>query len=514
MGIAGTAGLSLGVMHEGEVLYYDNFGYADVESEVSVDEETIFPGCSLIKAVVSATIGSLVEDGTIGWDTLVKDILPNFDIKSDIIQNSATITDLLAHRTGMSISDHYLGSDNNVWISKDDSMKFLNDQQLIKPFRGQWQYNNLGYELVGHVLDKVTGRNWAESVRNLILSPLKLHRTFTDPAPEDEKNVAKAYCTLDNGAATQIHTVRSGDSVFGGSSGGLRSCVSDLLKLYGAFMEAINDQFETGATSTDGSPFKQASHLVAAKIPMDHPTIGETSYALGWVRVQLPGMMGAVGCNPPLMPQGMPIVGKGAPSRLVVYHQGSLPGALSSVMLIPETRSSIVVMTNSLSLNDCPDWVGQLVLEEMLEVPHTKRNDYLKAARVSADKTLAWYASVSAELKVNQTGDTSHRPLVEYQGEYWNTSGIFKIVISLHIDSLVWAAQGLESERYLLTPYENDSFTWLQPRDEMARRGRWVDQGAEFWKLHFHPDEHGRIVSLSWAHDKDIPNGEIFLRKD
>ena len=65
--------------------------------------------------------------------------------------------------------------------------------------------------------------------------------------------------------------------------------------------------------------------------------------------------MGAVGCNPSLMPDGMPIVGKGVPSRLVIYHQGSLPGALSAVVLIPGTETAIVVMSNSLALNDSPD---------------------------------------------------------------------------------------------------------------------------------------------------------------
>ena len=85
--------------------------------------------------------------------------------------------------------------------------------------------------------------------------------------------------------------------------------------------------------------------------------------------------MGDIGCNTGLMPNGMPVVGKGAPSQLVLYHQGSLPGALAAVLLHPDTESAIVVLTNTLGLNDTPDWVAQLVLEEMLEVPD--KNDYV-----------------------------------------------------------------------------------------------------------------------------------------
>jgi hypothetical protein len=88
-------------------------------------------------------------------------------------------------------------------------------------------------------------------------------------------------------------------------------------------MRAANDQFESGETSTPGSPLKQVNYLMSAKIPINGPTKNEASYGFGWARVQLPGTMGGVGCNPPLMPGGMPIVGRGVPSKLVVYHQGS-----------------------------------------------------------------------------------------------------------------------------------------------------------------------------------------------
>jgi hypothetical protein len=63
--------------------------------------------------------------------------------------------------------------------------------------------------------------------------------------------------------------------------------------------------------------------------------------------------MGAVVRNPGLMPDG-----KSAPSSLVLYHQGSLPGALYAVLLVPQNHTAIVVMTNSLALCGTPDWVA------------------------------------------------------------------------------------------------------------------------------------------------------------
>ena len=101
------------------------------------------------------------------------------------------------------------------------------------------------------------------------------------------------------------------------------------------------------------SPLKQVNYLKSAAIQKNGPTLNEASYGFGWAQVQLPGTMGAVGCNPPLMPDSMPIVG--VPSRLVIYHQRSLPVTLSAVLLMPDARTAMVTMASSLALNDCPD---------------------------------------------------------------------------------------------------------------------------------------------------------------
>ena len=106
-------------------------------------------------------------------------------------------------------------------------------------------------------------------------------------------------------------------TTFSGAAAGLRTCVKDLLALYHAFLQAAEDQFATGQTSTPGSPLKQMNHLMSAQIPMDQATPKEASYGCGWARAEPPGPLGTVECNPLLMSDGMPIVGKGAPPRLV-----------------------------------------------------------------------------------------------------------------------------------------------------------------------------------------------------
>jgi len=509
MGIAGTAGLSIGVMHHDRIIYQGNFGFRDVEQKLPVTEETIFPSCSLTKAMVCAAIGILVEEKRVNWDTYLKDILPDFQPRDYILRNATTVTDVLSHRTGMSIGKYYLGSDNNNLIDIQDSMKFISDQEPINPFRAQFQYNNLGYELAGHIIDKTSGTTWAEMLKRSIFRPLRMDRTFLHDPTEEIDNVATSYNTLDDGTPTRIHMVKATEESFGGASAGVLTCVKDLLKLYKAFLHAANDQFETGKTSTPNSGLKQVNHLFSAKIPMHTSSLHEASYALGWGRIQLPGTMGDIGINPPLMPDGMPVVGKGS-SRLVIFHQGSMPGALAAVNLLPESNSAIVVMTNSLALNDCPDWVGQLVLEELLGI--ADKNDYVQAAEISAAETLKWYPSVSNELREEQTPNTSPRPLTEYVGTYWNAIRVMKIVVTLEDGVLYWAQQGLETEKFALNHDQDDVFTWLQPRNELVKRGRWVDQPKVFWKVRFQSSDANQVDVLSWAHDPELPEGEDYFK--
>lgn len=95
--------------------------------------------------------------------------------------------------------------------------------------------------------------------------------------------------------------------------------------------------------------------MMSTKILINQPTYGEASYGFDWAREQLPDTMSDTDYNPPLISHDMPVVGQGVPSRLITCHQGSLPWALAAFMLIPDTKTAIIVLSNSLALNDTPD---------------------------------------------------------------------------------------------------------------------------------------------------------------
>lgn len=102
----------------------------------------------------------------------------------------------------------------------------------------------------------------------------------------------------------------------------------------------------------------------------------------------------------------------------MIFHQGSLPGALTLVMLLPDKDAAIVVLTNSLALNDVADWIGQLILEELLAVSSGNRTDIIKAAESCIPENLKWYPDLIKELADLRKNETSARHLDAYVGTY------------------------------------------------------------------------------------------------
>lgn len=75
-----------------------------------------------------------------------------------------------------------------------------------------------------------------------------------------------------------------------------------------------------------------------------------------------------MGDNIRLLPQSELLqIGKGAESRLAMYHQGATVGYFTSFYLFPETHSAIVVLTNTIALGDGADCIAQPLTQTLLD---------------------------------------------------------------------------------------------------------------------------------------------------
>ena len=95
MDIGGTPRAAIAIMHNEELIHSEFLGFRDIQEKLPINDATSFSCASLTKAIVSAAIGLCVEDGKFTWDTPVKDILPDFHTRSEILHYHMTPVDCL-----------------------------------------------------------------------------------------------------------------------------------------------------------------------------------------------------------------------------------------------------------------------------------------------------------------------------------------------------------------------------------------------------------------------------------
>lgn len=508
--ISGTPGLSLGVLHQGEVVYTDNFGYRNVATKTAPDEDTLYYIASMSKAYTAAGIAILVDQNKLKWETPVSKILPSFVHPDQTIHDKAALVDFLSHRTG-------LASKNQMWFTefghlslpREETIRFASYLDVVYPFQQKWLYNNWGYGLADRIIEKLTGKSWGQFMTETIFRPLGMSNTTVHHVPES-KNFAEGYMSLANGTPYHVPRPELEDGKILEGAAAIQTNVRESLKFYQSLLEASDCQ---QADLEGSSPLRGVSILFEAQVPLDdRPSPHERSYALGWVRTELPGPLGMVSQNANWRKR-MPLVGKGLEKpRLCLYHGGSLISFLSSVHLLPDSRSAIVVLTNSMANSDVADWVGEMLLETVLD--NQDKNDYLQLVKDTIEEQLSAWPKMAEWLEERRELGTSPKSLHAYVGVYWNAIHDWSVEVLMDRGQLKMCFQGNHKRTYELRHYHHDVFEWLLTRDEdVILYGRLPVIWAPFYLIDFHTDgKTDAIAELVWKHDADVPAGETFRR--
>lgn len=171
-------------------------------------------------------------------------------------------------------------------------------------------------------------------------------------------------------------------------------------------------------------------------------------------------------------------------------------------------------------MTDVQEWVASIVLQEVLDVAGPLRHDIVQLVEKNTRSTGAYFNDVTKKGVQEQRthkpriyGTVPDRALEEFVGTYRDQANVYKIVVVLEGGQLFWMKQGLESEKFPLKYVGIDSLTWLQPWNELARRGRYVGEAGSHYCLDFtfSTDEDGRAMAYcSWAYD--YPNYIHFMR--
>ncbi|KAI8626757.1 penicillin-binding protein [Xylariaceae sp. FL1651] len=503
--ISGVPGMSVGVMYRGEVVYRHNLGVRNVKHPVPSTPKTIYCIGSLTKAFTAAAVANVFRDQIqTDWDTPVTDIIPGFKPSEKVLRGLISTADFMSHRSGL-FGDLSFALQGNLefLLPPEELIPTVNELQKTKPFRQSWMYNNWGYSMAGCIVEKLSGKPFADYLHETILKPLSLTHTTSKPRFDEDDNFADAHVALrDSRPYLLPRTFLFKDSIFE-SAGGIYSNVDDLLHWAKAILRAEKQPTK---------PLWQVPTLISNQIPLDNPSRDFRFYGMGWIRTQLPGVVGLQGDNADILEKDeLPILGAGAQPMITYYHQGSAPGYYSAIFLFPESESAIVVLTNSMPLNDAADWIAQTYISALFDFPNPA--DYEGLARESCKRKVEKCDAVLSnmnKMRRDHAGDKP-QPLAAYAGRYYNRPRNFLIEIRQHTEDascLELRFQGKESQSYNLRYLYGNVFEWAMTFDEAAKKARAANWDLEYFKLHFIFGEEQHAVSLTWAAFKvDRPEG-------
>jgi CubicO group peptidase (beta-lactamase class C family) len=170
-------GLSVAVGHDGVLLYQDAFGLADSEKHEAATPKHLFRIASVTKTITSVAIFSLIEQGRLqltdkvfgpGAITGTDYGKPPYHPQIDQI----TIEHLLTHTSGGWPNTHNDPMFMNLQMNQAQLIAWaLRNQPLDNPPGQHYAYSNFGYCVLGRVIEKITGRPYADYVRDSVLKP-------------------------------------------------------------------------------------------------------------------------------------------------------------------------------------------------------------------------------------------------------------------------------------------------------------------------------------------------------
>jgi CubicO group peptidase (beta-lactamase class C family) len=432
-------GLAIAIVKNDSVVLARGYGVLDLTKPAPVNEHTRFAIGSTTKAMTSAALGMLVDEGKLRWDDRVIDHFPDFRLYDPYVTRELTVRDLLTHRSGLPGTDL-------LWLRGDltlaEMMRRLRFVQPASSFRSQWSYQNVVYAIGGALIAKVSGMPWEDFVRARIFTPLGM--TESEPLVagiESRPNVARPHAQ--SGDTVRAVPVRSTDPV--ASAGSVWSSVSDMAK----WMRFILDSGRVGtrrlltpATFSElVTPQIRASAATYPALTLVRPHI--FGYALGWFVQDYRG-------------------------ETVWMHTGSINGMIAIVGLLPDRRAGVIVLANL----DHAEVRHALMYKVFDLYAGNPERDWSAELR----RLFATRSAPPAAAQLPATGSPPSLPLERYAGTY--------------VDSTYGSVEVTLAEGALHARFGNEDLGKLVPREYDGFRG------AGSTTVTFQPDGAGGIASL------------------
>jgi CubicO group peptidase (beta-lactamase class C family) len=174
-------GLSFAIINDGEVVYHNVMGFANLEEKIPVTNKTIFEGASMSKSLFAFFVMTFVEEGKLDLDKPLFEYLPYPDIAYDDRYKKITARIVLSHRSGFP-----------NWRENEA------DKRLKIRFEPgtEYEYSGEGYQYLAMVLKKIEGTDWngvEKAFQEKVAKPIGLEHTVFIQTPFTKEHKAEPY---------------------------------------------------------------------------------------------------------------------------------------------------------------------------------------------------------------------------------------------------------------------------------------------------------------------------------
>ncbi len=304
-------GVAVGVWADGKEVYACH-GVTSVENPLPIDQDTLFLVASVTKTFTATTLMRLVAEGKVELNAPVRRYVPEFRLKDQQAADKITVLNLLNHTSGL---DWRVNVDTG---EGDDALEHsvakMAEMELIALPGTRTSYSQAGYNLVGRIIEKVTGQTFEQDVAQLLFEPLGLSHSFFE---RDDIMIRRFVVGHNGGEDETLSIARPWRHSRGENpGGGIATSVADLLSF--ARFHLGDGRAESGTRVLPTHVLHQMKEPTAE---LRASSLGD-AIGIGWFLRDVDGVR-------------------------TVGHAGSANGQFAELLTVPERNFAVVSLSNS-----------------------------------------------------------------------------------------------------------------------------------------------------------------------
>ena len=338
-----TPGFSILVAKDGKTIYKNGFGMANLEVGVKAAPKHVFEIGSITKQFTAVSILMLEERGQLSVNDEITKYIPDYPTQGKTI----TIHHLLNHTSGIK---SYTGMPSFMKEARTDMTptelidKFKNEPMEFDPGTA-YKYNNSGYVLLGHIIEVISGKSYADFIQTNIFDKVGMTNSYYGSMTKIIPNRASGYSETESGFQNANYL----SLTLPYAAGSIMSTTEDLLKWQNAISANLLIKRSSLEKAINGSKLNSGEVI---------------PYGYGWIKGNVNG-------------------------STTVEHSGGIFGYSTNGIFLPEENVYVIGLSNC----DCGN-VGAIVTNVAamaIGKPFQKKEDAINLSEKQLSKWVGAY---------------------------------------------------------------------------------------------------------------------------